>query len=423
MTKSDDKRVPALRFKGFTDDWEQRKLGAYYWFKNGINKNKEFFGEGTPIVNYTDVYHHRALTSNLIKGLVRVNKNEIENYSVNKGDVFFTRTSETIREIGYPAVVLNVNPNTVFSGFLIRVRPIKIEPLVPEFKKYIFFTHTFRKEMMKKSSITTRALTSGSNLAQMYINFPNSSSEQNQIGKVISLLDKFIMPQQRKLKLLKLLKKAMLQTLFTDKSIPNLRFISFDKNWDIVKLKDVGKATGGTSIESEFTPIGGTHKVISIGSYKENHTYNDQGIRVNLNDKTQKRVLNKDDLTMILNDKTTSGRIIGSVLLIPVDNVFVYNQRTERIEPNHKKFSSKFLYQYLNSPNIRNKIISNAQGNTQIYVNWSSISKLKYLMPQKKEQDKISKLLFTLDSIINNQQLRIKKYEKFKQFLLQNMFI
>nr|WP_274381195.1 restriction endonuclease subunit S [Lactobacillus paragasseri] len=412
-----------MRFKGFTDDWEQRKLGAYYWFKNGINKNKEFFGEGTPIVNYTDVYHHRALTSNLIKGLVRVNKNEIENYSVNKGDVFFTRTSETIREIGYPAVVLNVNPNTVFSGFLIRVRPIKIEPLVPEFKKYIFFTHTFRKEMMKKSSITTRALTSGSNLAQMYINFPNSSSEQNQIGKVISLLDKFIMLQQRKLKLLKLLKKAMLQTLFTDKSIPNLRFISFDKNWDIVKLKDVGKATGGTSIESEFTPIGGTHKVISIGSYKENHTYNDQGIRVNLNDKTQKRVLNKDDLTMILNDKTTSGRIIGSVLLIPVDNVFVYNQRTERIEPNHKKFSSKFLYQYLNSPNIRNKIISNAQGNTQIYVNWSSISKLKYLMPQKKEQDKISKLLFTLDSIINNQQLRIKKYEKFKQFLLQNMFI
>lgn len=257
----------------------------------------------------------------------------------------------------------------------------------------------------------------------MYINFPNSSSEQNQIGKVISLLDKFIMLQQRKLKLLKLLKKAMLQTLFTDKSIPNLRFISFDKSWDIVKLKDVGKATGGTSIESEFTPIGGTHKVISIGSYKENHTYNDQGIRVNLNDKTQKRVLNKDDLTMILNDKTTSGRIIGSVLLIPVDNVFVYNQRTERIEPNHKKFSSKFLYQYLNSPNIRNKIISNAQGNTQIYVNWSSISKLKYLMPQKKEQDKISKLLFTLDSIINNQQLRIKKYEKFKQFLLQNMFI
>lgn len=386
-------------------------------------KIKNFFGEGTPIVNYTDVYHHRALTSNLIKGLVRVNKNEIENYSVNKGDVFFTRTSETIREIGYPAVVLNVNPNTVFSGFLIRVRPIKIEPLVPEFKKYIFFTHTFRKEMMKKSSITTRALTSGSNLAQMYINFPNSSSEQNQIGKVISLLDKFIMLQQRKLKLLKLLKKAMLQTLFTDKSIPNLRFISFDKSWDIVKLKDVGKATGGTSIESEFTPIGGTHKVISIGSYKENHTYNDQGIRVNLNDKTQKRVLNKDDLTMILNDKTTSGRIIGSVLLIPVDNVFVYNQRTERIEPNHKKFSSKFLYQYLNSPNIRNKIISNAQGNTQIYVNWSSISKLKYLMPQKKEQDKISKLLFTLDSIINNQQLRIKKYEKFKQFLLQNMFI
>ncbi|WP_372750767.1 restriction endonuclease subunit S [Lactobacillus johnsonii] len=261
-----------------------------------------------------------------------------------------------------------------------------------------------------------------SKLKNMLAHIP-SVKEQDSIAKILLKIDKLITLQQRKLKLLKLLKKAMLQTLFTNKSIPNLRFISFDKSWDIVKLKDVGKATGGTSIESEFTSIEGTHKVISIGSYKENHTYNDQGIRVNLNDKTKKRVLNKDDLTMILNDKTTSGRIIGSVLLIPVDNVFVYNQRTERIEPNHKKFSSKFLYQYLNSPNIRNKIVSNAQGNTQIYVNWSSISKIKYLMPQKKEQDKISKLLFILDFIINNQQLRIKKYERFKQFLLQNMFI
>ncbi|MCI6761889.1 MAG: restriction endonuclease subunit S [Lactobacillus johnsonii] len=279
-----------------------------------------------------------------------------------------------------------------------------------------------KRQALRKASGSTFLEISNSEVKKLSLYLPDFE-EQTIIGKIIKLIDKLITLQQRKLKLLKLLKKAMLQTLFTNKSIPNLRFISFDKSWDIVKLKDVGKATGGTSIESEFTSIEGTHKVISIGSYKENHTYNDQGIRVNLNDKTKKRVLNKDDLTMILNDKTTSGRIIGSVLLIPVDNVFVYNQRTERIEPNHKKFSSKFLYQYLNSPNIRNKIVSNAQGNTQIYVNWSSISKIKYLMPQKKEQDKISKLLFILDFIINNQQLRIKKYERFKQFLLQNMFI
>ena len=69
-------------------------------FKNGLNKEKKYFGEGTPIVNYTDVYKNRFLTNQLIKGKVTLTESEIERFNVKRGDVFFTRTSETQEEVG-----------------------------------------------------------------------------------------------------------------------------------------------------------------------------------------------------------------------------------------------------------------------------------------------------------------------------------
>lgn len=169
--------------------------------------------------------------------------------------------------------------------------------------------------------------------------------------------------------------------------------------WEQRKLGDFGKATGGTSIESEFSEDG-IYKVISIGSYSENSVYNDQGIRAIKSDKTSNRVLNRNDLTMILNDKTTSGNIIGRVLLIEESGIYVYNQRTERIEINLDEYDSVFLYEMLNAPNIREKIIKQAQGNTQIYVNWTAISLLKYMIPSKEEQVKIGEYLHSISNLI-----------------------
>ena len=104
---------------------------------------------------------------------------------------------------------------------------------------------------------------------------------------------------------------------------------------------------------------------------------------------------------MILNDKTTSGNIIGRVLLIEKSNIYVYNQRTERIEINLDNYNPMFLYEMLNAPNIREKIIKQAQGNTQIYVNWSIISMLDYLIPSLEEQSKIAEYLHYLGKLIS----------------------
>lgn len=155
--------------------------------------------------------------------------------------------------------------------------------------------------------------------------------------------------------------------------------------------------------------------MISIGSYSENSVYNDQGIRAIKSDKTSNRVLNRNDLTMILNDKTTSGNIIGRVLLIEESGIYVYNQRTERIEINLDEYDPVFLYEMLNAPNIREKIIKQAQGNTQIYVNWTTISLLEYMIPSKEEQVKIGEHLHGISNLIA---LHQRKY-----FIIYNKLI
>ncbi len=170
-------------------------------------------------------------------------------------------------------------------------------------------------------------------------------------------------------------------------------------------MDDFGLATSGTSIESEFSSDG-KYKVISIGSYSENSVYTDQGIRAIESEKTIKRVLNEDDLTMILNDKTTSGNIIGRVLRIEKGGIYVYNQRTQRIEPNKEKYDTQFLYQLLNAPLIREKIFKQSQGNTQIYVNWSAIKELDYLIPSLSEQKQIGVYFQNIDNLITLHQRR-----------------
>ena len=202
---------------------------------------------------------------------------------------------------------------------------------------------------------------------------------------------------------------------------PKIRFKGFTKDWEQRKLEDFGIATGGTSIESEFSEDG-KYKVISIGSYSENSVYNDQGIRAVESEKTLKRVLNKGDLTMILNDKTTSGNIIGRALLIEKSGVYVYNQRTERIEINDEEYDSLFIYEMLNTPNIREKIIKQAQGNTQIYVNWSVIALTEYLIPKKEEQIRIGQYFSKLDKLITLHQRKCEQTKKLKKYMLQKMF-
>ena len=89
------------------EDWEVVQVGAHFVFKNGLNKAKEFFGTGTPIINYMDVYLKPGLHIKDIQGKVCLNREERQRYAALKGDVFFTRTSETLDEIGLSSVLMD----------------------------------------------------------------------------------------------------------------------------------------------------------------------------------------------------------------------------------------------------------------------------------------------------------------------------
>ncbi len=132
------------------DDWDAVPIGEMFTFKNGLNKAKGFFGYGTPIVNYMDVFGRPSLQIADVAGRVDVNSRELASYEVRKGDVFFTRTSETVDEIGVASVMLDEPHKTVFSGFVLRARPSD-ESLDDGFKAYCFAPRYFRHWSARES--------------------------------------------------------------------------------------------------------------------------------------------------------------------------------------------------------------------------------------------------------------------------------
>ena len=165
---------------------EMKTIGDLFVFKNGLNKEKQYFGQGNPIVNYTDVYHNIKITKGLLKGKVELSDSEIDRYRVHKGDVFFTRTSETKEEVGYAAVMLEEVDNCTFSGFLLRARPTTTL-LMPDYCAYCFGSYQVRQEIIKSSTLTTRALTNGGVLSKISFPVPALSEQQ----RIVSILDTF----------------------------------------------------------------------------------------------------------------------------------------------------------------------------------------------------------------------------------------
>ena len=202
-------------------------------------------------------------------------------------------------------------------------------------------------------------------------------------------------------------------------SKPNIRFKGYTDDWEQRKLSDVANHRGGTAIEKYFDKDG-VYKVISIGSYGLNSQYVDQNIRAISNEITDGRVVNSGELTMVLNDKTANGTIIGRTLLVEKDNEYVINQRTEIISPK-ENFDSNFAYTILNGP-FREKVKRIVQGGTQIYVNYPAVSNLNLELPKIEEQQKIGSFFKQLDNTIALHQRKCDQTKELKKTMLQKMF-
>lgn len=159
------------------ENWEMKSLGYVGSCQNGVSKGGEYFGTGCPFVNYGDIYKNYSLPET-VEGLANSTSEDKENYSVQEGDVFFTRTSETIEEIGMASTCLKTIENAVFSGFTIRFRPENNRTLLTNFSKYLFRSYYVRTSLVKEMNLVTRASLSQSVLKSLNIVIPPLQEQQ-----------------------------------------------------------------------------------------------------------------------------------------------------------------------------------------------------------------------------------------------------
>ncbi|ELH5150315.1 restriction endonuclease subunit S [Vibrio cholerae] len=162
--------------------WGISKVRYLGQCQNGINIGGEFFGHGTPFVSYGDVYNNTSLPEQ-VQGLVLSTEKDRDNYSVIAGDVLFTRTSETIEEIGFSAVCKSTIEQAVFAGFLIRFRPDEGN-LEVGFSEYYFRNEKLRAFFAKEMNLVTRASLSQDLLKKMPVLLP-PIDEQNEIANYL----------------------------------------------------------------------------------------------------------------------------------------------------------------------------------------------------------------------------------------------
>ncbi len=201
--------VPEIRFKGFTDAWEQRKLGDMGTTFTGLSgKTKEDFGHGdAKFITYMNVF------SNPVADLKMTESVEIDTKQncVKAGDVFFTTSSETPEEVGMSCVMPENADNVYLNSFCFGYRPVEKFDL--NYLAYVLRADSFRKEMAFLAQGISRYNISKNKVMDVEIPVP-ILAEQSKVGQYFRNLDHLITLHQRELEKLKILKKACLEKMF-----------------------------------------------------------------------------------------------------------------------------------------------------------------------------------------------------------------
>ena len=204
-----NKKTPEIRFKGFTDDWEQRKLGEIGNTFTGLSgKTKEDFGHGdAKFVTYMNVFSNPIAASDKTESVeIDYKQNEVQ-----YGDIFFTTSSETPEEVGMSSVWLENKENVYLNSFCFGYRPT--EKNNPYYMAYMLRANNFRSKMILLAQGISRYNISKNSAMDIEIQVPKYD-EQKSIGKIFYEIDNLITLHQRKYEKLKNIKQALLDKMF-----------------------------------------------------------------------------------------------------------------------------------------------------------------------------------------------------------------
>ena len=396
MTKSDDKRVPALRFKGFTDEWEQRKLKNITKRISRKNLNLDSTLPLTISAQYGLVDQRKFFDK-------QIASKKLENYLLLKNGEFAYNKSYS-KDYPFGAIKrLNNYKLGVLSTLYIAFKPVSINT---DYLEEYFDSTKWYKEIYKRATEGARnhglLNISPQDFFELNLSIPNNRIEQERISKILKKLSLLITLQQRKLTELQLLRTSLNQQLLKDNS-----------SWKSVKLREILNIRNKQIFPNQQYPL--MSFVQKQGVVPKSQRYN-RDFLVKGNKKY--KVTEKGDFIYSSNNLETGSIGInktGNATISPVYSVFSSKNYKESLFIGLLSEKKSFIY----------KMIRFRQG--VVYGQWKIPEKdflnIKIKIPNYQEQEKIITLFTHIDNQFKQENKKLTDLQNFKQFLLQNMFI
>ncbi|HGV8335947.1 TPA: restriction endonuclease subunit S [Enterococcus faecium] len=409
---SNDTR-PEIRFPGFTEDWEERKLGQVANYRRGSFPqpygNKEWYdGENSmPFVQVVDVGDNLRLVEDTKQKISELA--QPKSVFVEEGKVVVTLQGS----IGRVAI-------TQYPAYVDRTLLI-FESYKAEMDEYYFayvIQQLFEYEKTRAPGGTIKTITKEA-LSNFTISFP-SIAEQKKLGKFFEQLDDTIALHQRKLDLLKETKKGFLQKMFPKNGakVPEVRFPGFTEDWEERKLSELAEVKTGFPFKNDDFIDGGDYLVITNGNIQNNSALVDGNIgnRISaVSDEIKdKYLLNYGDILV-----TMDGTVGRTAKVFEKNQILA--QRVGRLVANT---TPEFLYQWLNTGKFFGDMTKVSHGGTIKHISLSEISDFNAFVPvNEDERVKIGSLLLNIDKTITLHQRKLDLLKETKKGFLQKMFV
>ena len=375
--------VPNLRFPEFQGEWEELGLSELLDFKNGLNPKPDKFGKGIKFISVMDILNNAVITYDCIKASVDVTEKELSDFSVEKGDLLFQRSSETLEDVGRANVYMD-DKTAVFGGFVIRGK--KKGEYDPQYFNYLLRSPFARKRIIPMGAGAQHFNIGQEGLSKVKLHFANIE-EQKKIGKMLSLLDERIATQNKIIDKLQSLIKGIAQHCIRE--LINV--------WEYVRLGDICKITTG-KLDANAQVENGQYPFFTCAE----------------------RPFNIDSYAFDTEALLISGNGANLGYVNYYKGKFNAYQRTYVLD--HFSVNIQYVKWALKVLLPQRIAIEKSSSNTP-YIVLSTLADLKIPIPNNSKQNHIADLMMSFERKLSTQLALSDLYNKQKQYLLRQMFI